>query len=243
MSKNDDNNSSSSKQSKTKINKSTKNVKKCEWVNQKDGPCPWKSLGSDKSYCEAHSKYEGKYTKNDIPNMKRCSGCKNLWMEDGINKTCDECRANKKESRLKEKKDNEENTIKCKGLTQKGTPCNSQANDNDEYCGKHQSYKIYKQTIDSGKNICKNWSRGCFEIIPNEKKTCSNCRKKEQTQENANNLKKKNKATEYNNSNEKNKMCIECNKIVELNEYFNSKCKRCYETYKKNEKNRKRNAE
>ncbi len=213
------------------------NIRKCEWVNQKGGPCPWKSLGTDKSYCEAHSKYEGVYTKDDIPNMKRCSCCKNLWMEDGINKTC--CRDERKVMRKNIKEKNLDLIKKCNGLTQKGTPCPNQANESDDYCGKHQAYKIYKQATDSGKNICKNWVRGCFEIIPIDKKSCSDCRKKEQTKENINNLNKKNKATEYNSSNEETKMCGDCNKIVESNEFVKNKCLKCYDIYKKNEENRK----
>ncbi len=236
--KNIDDDLSKLNETKVKKNRSTKNVSKCQWLNQKGDPCPWKSLGPDKSYCEAHSKYEGKYTKDDIPNMKRCSVCKNLWMEDGINKTCDECRNNKKELRLKEKKENEEKIKKCMGLTKQGTPCTNIANDNG-YCGKHLAYKIYKETIDSGKNMCKNWIRGCFEIIPNDKKSCLDCRKKEQEKENANNLIKKNKSIEYNNINEDTKMCIECNTIVKLDEFIKNKCIKCYNNYKKYEENRK----
>ncbi len=223
-----------------KINKSTKKIKqviKCDWVNQSGGPCPWKSLGPDKLYCKAHEKYEGLYTKDDIPNMTRCSVCKNLWMEDGINKTC--CRNERKNMRKKNKEKNSDNIIKCKGITQEGTPCPNKANGNDEYCKKHQTYKLWKQTIDSGKNMCKNWTRGCFEIIPNDKKSCADCRKKEQEKENANNLSKKNKAIEYNKNNEETKMCYDCNKVVENSKFVCNKCLKCYDTIRKHEDNRK----
>lgn len=221
------------------ISKSAKKeIKKCEWVNQSGGPCPWKSLGPDKLYCKAHEKYEGVYTKDDIPNMARCSVCKNLWMEDGINKTC--CRNERKTMRKKNKEKNLDNIIKCKGLTQEGTFCPNKANENDEYCGKHQKYKLWKQTIDSGKNMCKNWVRGCFEIIPNDKKSCSGCRKKEQDKENANNFKKKNKANEFNKVNEETKMCFECNKIVTTDKFVSNRCVNCYNIIRKHEDNRKK---
>lgn len=212
---------------------------KCEWINQKNEPCPWKSVSPDKLYCDAHSIYEGKYTKDDIPNMKRCTCCKNLWIPDKINKTCEKCREGRKEKRLNEKKDINNQPIKCKGATQKGTPCLYQVIDNDEYCGKHQTYKKWKELSDSGKNICKNWLRGCFEIIPSDKKSCVNCRQQEQIKENKLISLKKEKAIEFNKDNEENQMCIRCNNTVNKKNIINDKCLKCYETYRKNEDSRK----
>jgi hypothetical protein len=212
---------------------------KCEWINQKNEPCPWKSVSPDKLYCDAHSIYEGKYTKDDIPNMKRCTCCKNLWIPDEINKTCEKCREGRKEKRLKEKEDINNQPIKCKGTTQKGTQCPYQVIDNDEYCGKHQTYKKWKELTDSGKNICKNWLRGCFEIIPSDKKSCVNCRQQEQIKENKLKSLKKEKAIEFNKDNEENQMCIRCNNTVNKKNIINDKCLKCYETYRKNEDSRK----
>ncbi len=212
---------------------------KCEWVNQKGGPCPWKSISPEKSYCDAHSKYEGIYTNEDIPKMSRCTCCKNLWMPDNTNKTCEECRNGRREKREKDKKENSDDIHKCKGTTQKGTPCPNKANDNDNYCGKHQTFKKYKEIIDSGRHVCKNWVRGCFEIISENKKSCSECRKHEQEKENKINDKKKNNAKEFNDQNTDKKMCYVCNKTVSGDNYKINKCLECYNTYRKNEDSRK----
>lgn len=223
-------------------NKSKKvlEVHKCEWVNQKGNPCPWKSITPERPYCEEHSEYEGIYTKKDIPNLSRCSGCKNLFKIDPeINKkTCTKCILRSKENRDKEKQDKAKNNKKCKGLTQNKTICTRDALENDDYCGKHQSYKKWKELVDSRKNVCKNWIRGCFEIINEDKKSCSKCRKKEQDCENKNNAIKKNKSIQYNEKNEKNKMCQQCNKIVIEDNIVNNKCVECYNSYCKIQNNR-----
>ena len=63
--------------------------------------------------------------------------------------------------------------------------------ENDDYCGKHQSYKKWKELTNQGHQVCVHWIRGCFEIIKDNYKACINCRTKNQTNENANNLVKK----------------------------------------------------
>jgi len=226
-------------------NKSKKvlEVHKCEWVNQKGNPCPWKSITPERPYCEEHSEYEGIYTKADIPNLSRCSGCKNLFKIDleTNKKTCTKCILRSKENRDKRKQNKAKNNKKCKGLTQNKTICTKDALKNDDYCGKHQSYKKWKELVDSGKNVCKNWIRGCFEIINEDKKSCSKCRIKEQENENKNNTVKKNKAIKFNEENQEkteNTMCQQCNKIVKEDNIINNKCLECYDAYRKAEQNR-----
>jgi len=225
---------------KNKSKKVLKEVHKCEWVNQKGNPCSWKSITPERPYCEEHSEYEGIYTKADIPNLSRCSGCKNLFKIDPETnkKTCTKCILRSKENRIKEKQNKAETSKKCIGPTQKGTPCTKDALENDDYCGKHQSYKKWKNLTDSKKNVCKNWIRGCFEVIDLDKKSCSKCRNKEQEDDNKNNLVKKNKAIEFNDINDENKMCLQCNKIIKEDNFINNKCTDCYNAYCKAENNR-----
>ena len=228
------------------MSENKKQIHKCEWVNQKGEPCSWKSIIPERPYCEEHSEYEGIYTKEDIPNLNRCTGCKNLFKIDPeINKkTCTKCILRSKQNREKDKKINEEISIGCKAPTQKGTICTREALENDDYCGKHQSYKKWKNLTDDDKNVCKNWVRGCFEIIDSTKKSCSKCRKKEQENENKNNTIKKNKAIKFNEENNEgnecneNAMCMQCNKIVKEDNIVNNKCLECYNAYRKAEQNR-----
>jgi hypothetical protein len=71
-----------------KLIKRNKNKKKCEWINQKGEPCSWKT-NKPAYYCKRHSIYNN-FTPCDIPNLKKCTGCKNLFKPDG-KKTCKKC--------------------------------------------------------------------------------------------------------------------------------------------------------
>ena len=210
-------------------------IHKCYWLNQKGEPCPWNALAYDKDYCKRHSVYEGVYKKEDIPSLIKCSGCKNMFKpnEEIKSKQCDSCHTRCEIIRNKEKQEKVLTIKICKGLTQKGTNCTFEANELDDYCEKHQSYKKWKNLIDLGKNVCKNWIRGCFEIIDHDKKSCTKCRNKEQIAENANNQTKKEKAIEFNKINTDNKMCLECNALELTVNIRNNKCTKCYDNYKR----------
>ena len=210
---------------------------KCIWVNKKSEPCPW-NCNDGKIFCKRHSVYEGIYTKEDIPLLNKCSGCKNLFKFENNEKICVKCNERCKNNRKKTKEINLLTLKKCMGITNNGTPCTYQCKENDNYCEKHQSYKKMKEIIDSGKNICKNWIRGCFAEIELDKKSCIECRKKEQDNENKSNEAKKIKAIEYNILNDKLNMCYICNLICENDKIQNNKCPKCYDTYKKCETNR-----
>jgi len=59
-----------SQQKKNKIvlrKKRTENKKKCLWINQKGVQCPW---NTSIKYCKRHSKYNGIFEPDDIPNLK-----------------------------------------------------------------------------------------------------------------------------------------------------------------------------
>jgi hypothetical protein len=207
----------------------TKNHK-CHWLNQKGNPCPWNSIDPEKSYCKRHSIYEGIYTKDDIPLLIKCSGCKNMFKNEDEYKQCLTCR-----SRYDKNKKLEENEEKkqCLGITQNNTQCLFEPNDNDDYCEKHQSYKKWKELLNSGKNVCYNWVKGCFNIIKMHEKSCAKCKETKNTNRKDNYHKKKDIAEEYNEKNNINKMCETCNIIDEKIKFINDKCPKCYETYKK----------
>ena len=217
---------------------------KCYWINQKDEPCPWNSLSPEKNFCKRHSMHEGVFTKEDIEKLSKCSGCKNRFLPDPElnNKTCDKCNKRGETLRKKEKEEKEKNPVKkCLKCIEMKREIPLSSLENDDYCGKHQTYKKWKNLIDSGKNVCKNWIRGCFEIIESDKKSCSKCRKKEQEDENKNNTLKKNKAIKFNEENQgkkENAMCQKCNKIVKEDNIVNNKCLECYDACRKAEQNR-----
>lgn len=146
---------------------------KCYWVNQKGEPCPWNSLSAEKNYCKRHSIYEDIFNKDDISSLSKCSGCKNMFKNDADSKQCLTCRTRYE----KNKKPEVENIKKqCLGLTQNHSQCSFEPLINDNYCEKHQSYKKWKELIDEGLNVCRNWIKGCFEIINDDKKSCLKCR-------------------------------------------------------------------
>jgi hypothetical protein len=149
---------------------------KCYWVNQKGDPCPWKSVSVEQDFCKRHSIYEGIFKKEDIPSLIKCSGCKNMFKKDGEHKQCLNCKKRSEDNAKKQKEQKQETMNLCKGTTQQNTPCKFEANEDDDYCEKHQTYKKWKELIDAGFNVCKNWNRGCFELVNDDKLSCVKCR-------------------------------------------------------------------
>ena len=149
---------------------------KCYWINQKGEPCPWKSLTIEQDFCKRHSIYEGVFKKEDIPSLIKCSGCKNMFKKEGDYKQCLTCKKRGENNANKLKEHKEETFNSCKGTTQQNTPCKFEANEDDDYCEKHQSFKKWKELINAGFNVCRNWNRGCFELINDDKMSCLKCR-------------------------------------------------------------------
>lgn len=164
------------KQQRDIENRKSKKPNPCCWLNQKGQQCSWKAL-PDKEFCKRHSIYEGVFTKDNIQYLKRCSTCKNMFKQLDGEKTCEKCHIIAKKNRQQTRKKHIENGL-CKGIYQSGKACTFKPLPNDEYCEKHQSYKKWKQLTDSGKHICKNWIRGCFNEIDkhsNYKYLCEKC--------------------------------------------------------------------
>lgn len=215
-------------------------IHKCFWINQKGEPCPWNSISSEKDYCKRHSIYEGKYTKDDIQLLIKCSGCKNMFKKENDDiKQCSKCKGRY----TKNKEEKNPNNIKCAGITQNKTQCSFEPVENDIYCEKHQSYKKWKELTESGINVCYNWIKGCFNIVKAHEKSCKTCKEKKNNNNIKNYYVKKEKAEIFNNENKDIKMCELCNVVDAKIKFINDKCPKCYENYKKNQKNRKKTSE
>lgn len=111
---------------------------KCQWVNKKGGPCPWKALADDRMYCKRHSVYEGVFTPADIPQLTQCGGCRNLFRaEEGSGRMCEKCAQRGALNRIRAR---EQRTTKpkCVAITHAGTRCRKNAVPNAKYCGEHR---------------------------------------------------------------------------------------------------------
>lgn len=149
----------------------------CCWLNQKGNPCSWSALPNEE-FCKRHIIYKGKFTKEEIHTLKKCSSCKNMFKPRKTEKICTPCKQRGKQNREKLRQHHIKNGL-CKGIIQTtGKPCTYKSLSNDDYCEKHQSYKRWKQLTDMGKKICKNWIRGCFQELPSFTKSslCDKCK-------------------------------------------------------------------
>lgn len=126
-------------------------------------------------------------------------------------------------------------TKKNKQCTIKTSLCN----EFKDYCGKHQTYGRYINEKDKGNKICRNWIRGCWNVLNNNKETCDICLEKNRKNDKKNYNKKKDNSEKYNkdNNNTNNRMCFLCNKIVDKSLFKKDKCFNCYESQQKHEKN------
>jgi len=198
---------------------------KCKYKFVSGKTCVIDSL-KNKNFCKNHRYYENKVNVNDFQWCKRHT--KELFIfDENKNYYCKTCK------KIKEKEDKK---IYCKGITQDNNPCKFKPLENDTYCKLHQSYKKYKELIDSGKKICNEWIRGCWNECDNNFTRCLSCREEERTNEKKRRTSKKECAEEYNSKNIINKMCKECCSIVP--QLFNLKCHKCYKDSHNSNKNR-----
>jgi len=128
--------------------------------------------------------------------------------------------------------------MKCLGKNQKGLTCIFKPLENDQYCKLHQTYKKMINLQNEGKKVCKNWVRGCWNILSDNYERCLNCRLNEREKEKKLREKKKENSIKFNSINKDKFMCNECNSITI--EYKNNKCQKCYTTLYMTNKNRKK---
>jgi hypothetical protein len=170
---------------------------------------------TNKNYCGIHCIYEDKV---EPKNISFCDSCKKIIIRKSMNtKICENCY----------------NIRKCKGITRDNKNCKYMASELNDYCDKHQSYYKWKTLVDSGKIICNNWIRGCWNNV-NIHGICSDC-----TEEDKNKIITKEdlivKATEFNIKNTEYKMCINCGIVVDINIFnINDMCKNCNKLSKVN---------
>ena len=205
----------------------------CKWLNQSGNPCPWRSL-ENKLYCKRHSIYEDIFLPEDIKFLSKCSCCKNMFKKSSEYKICDKCRSYNKKRTIKKR----QTKIYCKAITQSKTKCDNKPLENDEYCGEHQTYKKWKELTDSGKKVCADWIRGCFEIILTKNSYCTKCRGKYRIKENKIINAKRVNAVNFNKENMDTKMCRKCNNVYNKKIFTNLLCHKCYNSMKIVDENR-----
>ena len=189
--------------------------KSCAYYDYMNNKCKNKT---HTTFCGIHYIYENQVDPN---NMAFCIDCNILLFSKNVMNKCSKCY----------------NLRICKGITLLKTQCCYQALPNDDYCDKHMSYKKWKELTDSGKNICNNWIRGCWNISDN--KICSKC-----FEDNKNKVIIKKdaveEASEFNSNDYDYKMCINCNAIVDANIFsVNDLCIPCEKIMKINVDNSK----
>ena len=225
----------------TKVSASDKQkLTKCSWITQQGKSCSFKNL-HNKFYCKRHGKYEGVFLPSQITSLKKCSGCKNLFSPENNFKTCSKC--------LNREKKKIVYPTKCQGKNQKGEPCNHKTLPDNNYCGKHQSYKKWKDLTNSGFQVCKNWIRGCFECLDNESisKKYSNCVKCRNITKIKDTERYKNKGIEAEKFNLQSNvdcrgqiinMCRVCSRKDSECNFKGLRCLSCYDLYRKTQDNR-----
>lgn len=188
----------------------------CKFIYHNKDSCSKESI-KEKKFCKIHMFYENKINLDDL------KWCDKHTKGPLIDNKCIYC-------------DKINTKILCKGFTNnKKTPCNFSPLDGDEYCKLHQTYKKWKLLTDSGKKICNNWIRGCFEEIGDTFNRCLNCRINERQKEKTLRDTKKTVAIKYNSEN-KQKMCYDCNCLTE--KLFNNCCETCYKLKLNNSRTR-----
>jgi hypothetical protein len=126
----------------------------CKWITKHKTPCTRPAI-QDKYYCITHSHYEGVYTPEDIPFLKKCSNCTQFVKPNAITRQCPKC-FNKHPIRL------------CKWNARSGKPCSYSALKHKTCCKAHSEFET--------KNICDyTHCTKCRLYYPNTHTKCSYC--------------------------------------------------------------------
>lgn len=100
---------------------------KCQWITKKKTPCT-KDAFDGNMYCSTHSHYEGVYTPEDIPKLKKCSTCTQFVVPNDITKQCPLCFA-KKPIRI------------CKWMARSGKKCSRSSIPGKTCCKAHAEFE------------------------------------------------------------------------------------------------------
>jgi hypothetical protein len=151
------------------------------------------------------------YTSDMLESLELCKGCNKMYYFcDNSIKTCENCRTRDKSKYKKE-------IVFCK---KEG--CSSKKSDENAYCGKHQIHIFIDETIQNGKRVCKNYIRGCKEVLEEDYtfSKCGICLKKDRLndQTKRKNVKELNKTVEINI-----KYCTTCFKEYDISEFIGDK--------------------
>jgi hypothetical protein len=164
-------------------------------------------LKNNNVFCSTHLQryidemYENKkmYTEDEVQNFKWCSTCKNyLNPEKFTGNMCNKCKGICDENRNNEKEEKKKHD-RCKEDDCDNEAIKYKLNDKlmkeiiekqnlpkiyQEYCGKHQLQGFVDEVVKSKKKVCKNYERGCRQILDLDDSTfCSKCRNARQIKE------------------------------------------------------------
>jgi hypothetical protein len=161
-------------------------------------------------YCGAHSYYENQFTPDELKDLPFCKGCHRSFRKDDKtnHKLCESCL-----SRVHTTCVDDTTKQMCKAyLLSSGEPCSNYSKNNTDYCGLHSNYAKHKELIDSGKLICSNWIRGCWNETTSDLAKCEECRLKER---NSSNKQRNEKHTQQSMEREKDVAMLTCVKCSE----------------------------
>ena len=200
----------------------------CKYAWKNDKQCNNPPI-SKKNFCKTHMYYEGKVNPDslawcDIHKVDL------MILDENKNYYCRYCKKIDVEKK---------NKVLCKGMNNNGTVCKYKPLVGDEYCKLHQSYKKWKQLSDSGKKMCNNWIRGCWEEIYDEFSRCLKCRKYERIKDKELRTNKEILVKDFNSNNDIVKMCKYCCK--EESKLVIDICSECYKKKSAPKKKRIRN--
>jgi hypothetical protein len=100
---------------------------KCQWITKKKTPCT-KDAFNGNMYCPTHSHYEGVYTPEDIPKLKKCSTCTQFVVPNDITKQCPLCF--------------KKNPIRiCKWMARSGKKCSRSSLQGKTCCKTHAEFE------------------------------------------------------------------------------------------------------
>jgi hypothetical protein len=97
-------------------------------MNKHAEPCTLPKISPEKHYCRVHARYEGKYSPEDIPSLRKCITCSYLTKPTEITNQCSSCF--------------EKNPIRnCKWKNRDDNPCSRKALPGKICCKEHELFE------------------------------------------------------------------------------------------------------